>query len=80
MAVLKPNGGPAFPFAETHTDMRMIPPKTYTEYYGGLSMRDYFAATALQGLLAAHAWHDPNEVTLKAYAHADAMLATRDRE
>lgn len=45
-----------------------------------VSMRDYFAASALQGLL--HGVKDPNEANCAAMAYrcADAMLAARERE
>ena len=54
----------------------------------GLSLRDYFAAAALQGLLASGTGvivavtqarsHDPDEVANAAYAYADAMLKERE--
>ena len=66
----KDNGGPAFPCqyqGDTRSDM------------SGLSMRDYFAAKALGGMLA-----DPSlssvtthSIALAAYGYADAMLEAR---
>ncbi len=63
------DGGPAFPLiSEDHRAIRHI----------GLSLRDYFAAAALQGMLS-----DPNnctalpETAMYAYRSADAMLIER---
>jgi hypothetical protein len=62
------DGGPAFP----------VPGLMHDETFNGISMRDYFAAKALQGLLA-----DPDtkgsfhEYALDAYAYADEMLKVR---
>jgi hypothetical protein len=70
------NGGPAFP---------------YTAYSGipesGMTLRDYFAAKAMQGLMG-RSWQDPatgsapdNVFDLwakAAYATADAMLKARE--
>jgi hypothetical protein len=66
------DGGQAFPV----TDMNGGPAS------GGMSLRDYFAAAALQGFLA-HPDPDPDKpaVTFAAWAYeqADAMLAARER-
>jgi hypothetical protein len=81
----KPDGGPAFP----------SDPAFYGDKAGpGMSLRDYFAAAALQGWLAgpcdghtmdeyadepeAFAEHQA-EVARACYAYADAMLAERDK-
>lgn len=51
--------------------------------YPGLSMRDYLAAKAMQGILAA--WDDrkcefaPMPTAARAYAVADAMIAEREK-
>ena len=72
------NGGPAFP----------IPRQC--EYWSGMSLRDYFAAAALQAILSSSlsgsilTGYHINEpcfmecVALDAYAHADAMLKVRE--
>lgn len=69
------NGGPAFPAIRSGTEFR------------GMSLRDYFAAKAVQGFLA-----NPNQdyapltptalknVVAGAYEVADAMLAKREAE
>jgi hypothetical protein len=68
------DGGPAFPFV-------MPDPSTYhTEQ--GMSLRDYFAAAALQVLLAhmigvESANGSASKYAERAYEYADAMLAAR---
>lgn len=71
------HGGSAFP---------VLPPDThnYREWPAepGMSLRDYFAAAALQGILASYAGPDcglPNDDTaaVRAYDYADAMLKAR---
>lgn len=60
-------GGPAFP-------------KNYGVPNEGMTLRDYFAAKAMQGLLAADPdtrWDD-YDCAKYAYAQADAMLAERE--
>ena len=45
----------------------------------GLSMRDWFAGQYLAGLAAKWSIRTPFEWAQEAYAHADAMLAARER-
>ncbi|EPR6886068.1 hypothetical protein ACU769_000356 [Klebsiella variicola] len=64
------NGGPAYP----------------TQGYEGLTVRDYFAAKAMQGWLASYpesdqhpvATHHENRVAELSYLMADAMLKARE--
>ncbi|NIF28375.1 hypothetical protein F3J44_18565 [Pantoea sp. Tr-811] len=65
----KPTGGPAFP----------VPGLQHDDDFNGMTLRDYFAAKALQGLCA-----DPNtadaireNLVAECYELADAMLAAR---
>jgi len=59
------DGGPAFP---------IVP------YHHGLMIRDYFAAAALQGILAGSELVIKPEVIAEwAYSQADAMLAERSK-
>ncbi len=65
------DGGPAFPaFSATVST-------------NGMSLRDYFAAAALTGLVT-HAYYLPEDfpegVVSDAYRVADAMLAERSRD
>jgi hypothetical protein len=62
-------GGPAFPTAEIFHDEVV--------YTGGMTLRDYFAAKAMQALI------DYEEGTIQkdaeiAYAYADAMIKARE--
>lgn len=56
---------PAFPVSETAT-------------HCGISMRDYFAAKALLGLISNPQYAgDMRLISARAYEHADAMLSER---
>lgn len=72
MSTLPNDGGPAFPLiSEDHRAIRHI----------GLSLRDYFAAAALQGMLASSSPGQFSEADYAgaAYTQADAMLAERNK-
>lgn len=65
------DGGPAFP-------LQSIGPE-FEPGYAGMSLRDYFAAKAMQGM-AAHPESDKwpaDGIAKAAYQQADAMLAAR---
>jgi hypothetical protein len=66
---LRNNGGPAFPVSPGNSDH-------------GMSLRDYFAAAALAGLLhdGLEAYKPPAAALLaeEAYEIADALLAARE--
>ena len=74
----KETGGPAFPTGSWEYDGQgnVLP---YQE--NGMTLRDYFAAKALQGICASGpsaSW--PNDhLAAKAYNLADAMLKARDQ-
>ena len=63
-------------------DTKFAFPKAQSDYSEnrGMTLRDYFAAKAMQGMLS-----DPTvacdgvRLACIAYAHADAMLAERDK-
>jgi hypothetical protein len=64
----KETGEPAFPlFAATG--------------HSGMTLRDYFAAQALQGILAVHASPDTDKwlVAVDCYQYADMLLKARSR-
>lgn len=65
--------GPAFPLISE--DHRAI-------HHLGMSLRDYFAAAALQGMLASSSLGQTSQkdYAWAAYAQADAMLAERHKE
>ena len=70
------DGGPAF--------ARPSWPGAMGGWQNGMSLRDYFAAKALQGLLAfpgmEYADAPPEVAARDAYAMADAMLAAREQQ
>jgi hypothetical protein len=78
------DGGPAFPCVYYSEPIGSIGPQLTIK--GGISIRDYFAAAALQGNLASQsidvgyydgedAW---NKAASDAYKAADAMLKARE--
>lgn len=71
------NGGPAFPSAN---DVRI---GDYgTSGHSGMTLRDYFAAKAMQSIIDQKDAHDGREcanAAWMAYRMADAMLAERDK-
>lgn len=77
MAGMKADGGPAFPSKHgAGIDEQVVNP--------GMTLRDYFAGLALQGLVRAHTgrpYH--NKAALQhaksAYDYADAMLGAREK-
>lgn len=82
MSAPQDDGGPAFP----QTDMLMnlgFPDIKVREVTGGLSIRDWFAGMALQGVLSnsdAFVRMNDQQVAACAYSAADAMLAARKEE
>ena len=81
------DGGPAFPQPCTNQGYSANSP--YDIAGGGMSLRDYFAAKAMQGLIPVlkYVKSDVNEteqvptaVAQTAYEFADAMIAERGRE
>ena len=65
----KDTGGPAFPRSES---------LQYSEYItGGMTLRDYFAAKAMEGLMSVAT--SPSELASMAYVAADAMLKAREQ-
>ena len=68
-------GGPAFPTTRYNANTMIV------ESFGGMTLRDYFAAKAMQGIVS----HDPTfsqtfvDLAAKdAYVYADAMLKARE--
>jgi hypothetical protein len=78
------DGGPAFPCVYYSDPIGSIGPQLTVK--GGISMRDYFAAAALQGNLASQSidvgYYDGedswNKAATDAYKAADAMLKARE--
>ena len=65
-------GGPAFPQAEVDRDGVMI------THHSGMTLRDYFAAKAMQGLLAGTKTGNTSVLANDSYKMADAMLKARE--
>ena len=74
----KPDGGPAFPSSRPLAAGYI---ESDSESEGGMSLRDYFAAAALQTMKLQNSWSDNplywDGVAKSAYVCADAMLAAR---
>ena len=74
----KHNGGSAFPFGQI-SETTGQPVNGF--YDPGMSLRDYFAAKAMQGLLSGlyrdTSKYNFGELPTESYAIADAMLAAR---
>jgi hypothetical protein len=69
----KNTGGPAFPRpAYTHPNGEIVLDED------GMTLRDYFAAKAMQGMLASDVNATRHIFAAQAYAMADAMLETRE--
>lgn len=83
MADEKPiNGGPAFPqCVGVGTEGNIIASYDFVDG-AGLSLRDYFAAKALQGLIANtdYTTYGYGQMAIYAYQAADAMLAQRGKQ
>jgi hypothetical protein len=75
MTTPKDNGGPAFPVAPT------MNPDGSVWYHGkdGMTLRDYFATAAMQGMKANPLWDDNlhESIAAAAYHMADEMLTAR---
>lgn len=67
------NGGPAFPIPGAH-----MPNGEWMWGDNGMTLRDYFAGKALEGMLAdSEVRGTPKEFAERSYALADAMLEAR---
>ena len=64
-------GGSAFPAKKYNPNIMQF------EDFGGMTLRDYFAAKAMQALLVGDDFPLANGVPAKAYKLADAMLEAR---
>jgi hypothetical protein len=75
------DGGPAFPSYEVIEEMTDRGYIEKTLPIGGMSLRDYFAAQALMGIMACPGLNlkEGNKYARLACELADAMLAERDK-
>ena len=74
------DGGPAFPMSRSH--FAQGGELTSVDWVPGMTLRDYFAAKALAGIMASptsSGWDDAgaDEIAACSYRLADAMLAAR---
>lgn len=69
-------GGPAFPLY--YPDNAGRPWSSENPVQSGMTLRDYFAAKALQGFCASPVSMDWDKVHELSYKHADAMLKARE--
>lgn len=60
-------------------DQLAFPSVTTLSYEEGMTLRDYFAAQAMQGYIAS-GQVEPDRIAEWAYQHADAMLKARTKE
>jgi hypothetical protein len=79
----KDNGGPAFPQPQGHNEDGA--PYSAREVSGdsGMTLRDWFAGMALQGILASGTVFpasNAGDISLDAHKLADAMLAARKED
>ena len=76
-------GGPAFPRSVTVQDAEGLKAEAFN---GGMTLRDYFAAKAMQALIASPRMVDGDpkffeydDTSTHAYAYADAMITERSK-
>jgi hypothetical protein len=87
---MKNDGGPAFPIKKwtelVLDESGQIEATIKTKNHPGMSLRDWFAGMAMQGLLTGLNWqpgrvvHSEDELASDAYGFADAMLVEREKE
>jgi hypothetical protein len=66
---------------ETNTGGPAFPTPAHNLQNDGMTLRDYFAAKAMQGFVSDPDWRSdmmPNETARAAYTQADAMLKARE--
>jgi hypothetical protein len=71
-------GGPAFPVFHQNEITGYVPPES-----AGMTLRDYFASKAMEGILASNTEHEHEDAHIfdaiaeASYKQADAMLKAR---
>jgi hypothetical protein len=73
MSEQKKDGGPAFP--NQSVDPEKV--RSLILYDRGMTLRDWFAGQALNGICGQQ--NEPDDYAREAYAIADSMLATRSK-
>ena len=78
MSTLPNNGGPAFPVnTSLHDGQLGHQTGRETWQFPGMTLRDFFAAAALQGISAAGHMSHNGDIARIAFERADAMLKAR---
>ena len=72
-----PSGGPAFPTPRIELNHKGVV-TGFAVMADGMTLRDYFAAKAMQGICAGNS-NDARQIAKAAYIVADAMLAERKK-
>ena len=67
------DGGQAFPLPGDHDNEDLM------NRHGGMSLRDWFAGMAMQGILASGDDNDSKVIAIGSYGVADAMLDEREK-
>jgi hypothetical protein len=70
-------GGPAFPAVKIISGDNYNPPTKL--YHGGMTMRDYFAAKAMQSLITVQFQTKQAQSAETAYEWSDAMIKARNQ-
>ena len=72
---IKNNGGPAFPVVKVYNN------GDTSQLSNGMSLRDYFAAKAMQGISANNKCNEMTfeDIAKLSYKQADAMLQSREK-
>jgi uncharacterized protein YodC (DUF2158 family) len=70
------DGGPAFAFS-MHPEHGYGPSESVNE---GMSLREWFAGMAVQGIIYNEGYLNPNSLAREAFAVADAMIAESEKE
>lgn len=80
MSDTKKDGGPAFPVMTTRWDNGNTGEINFS-HEGGMTLRDYFAGKAMNGMATACGWEGGpfEKIASDAYKIADAMLKAREQ-
>lgn len=77
----KPDNPPAFPTKSIDFQASAIQGSTvYDNYDEGMTLRDYFAAKAMQSIITGAFGRESFSVARSAYEYADSMLKEREKQ
>jgi hypothetical protein len=72
-------GGPAFPIADPFIAMNPQTVEEAKRLQGGMTLRDYFAAKAMQSYVSHNKAYDFEDIAAVSFRVADAMLKAREQ-